>query len=257
MGVLALLTSIVLFSGNGLLFVATYHLKIEMKDVQGLGVGSVVSLAGLRIGNVSRVDVDPETNKMRVTLTLERKYQTRITRGAAASLKTQGALGDRYVYIEPHPQIGEVLHEGDTLTTSETPDLFELISSKGAEFSNILEVIKEVHRFVHNLNDNDRSAIFMENMALASKNLNGFLVEGRAALKDIHALASDGSIKDSTTRLSSILRKIDRGDGTLGELINNPALHDRLMALIGENPRNKYMKSLLRQSIQTEDQQKK
>jgi hypothetical protein len=40
-------------------------------------------------------------------------------------------------------------------------------------------------------------------------------------------------------------------------LINNPALHDRLMALIGENPRNKYMKSLLRQSIQTEDQQKK
>jgi phospholipid/cholesterol/gamma-HCH transport system substrate-binding protein len=257
LGVSALLASILLFSGNGMFFVPTYHLKIEMKDVQGLGVGSIVTLAGLRIGNVSRIDIDSETNKMQVILLIEKRYQSRITRGAAASLKTQGALGDRYVYVEPHPQVGEILHEGEMIPTSESPDLLEWITTKGAEFSNILDVIKEVHRFVHNLNENDRSAIFMENLVEASKNLNGFLIEGRGALKDFHGLVADGSIKESTSRLSSIMRKIDRGEGTLGELINDPALHDRLMALIGENPRNKYMKSLLRQSIQTEDQNKK
>lgn len=252
-GILALLVSILLFGGSGLILTPTYHLKMELSEVQGLGSGSVVSLAGLKIGNISKIELNHKTNKMDVIMVINRSFEKRITKGAIASLKTQGALGDRYVYIEPHPLDGEPLKDGDYIQTLQTPDLFELISSKGAEFSNVLEVIKEVHRFVRNINANDRSAIMMENLAHASKNLNGFLIEGRQALKDIHSIVGDPATKASFVHLSNVMRKIDRGEGTLGALINDPSLHNRLMSVMGENPRNKYMKSLLRQSIQTND----
>jgi phospholipid/cholesterol/gamma-HCH transport system substrate-binding protein len=190
-------------------------------------------------------------------MVVDRKYQTQITEGAVASLKTQGALGDRYVYIEAHPAIGSTLKDGDTLKTADSPDLFEMISSKGAQFDNILDLIKDVQRLVHTFNEHDRMTVLMENMTQASQNLNGFLAEGRATLKDFHQLTADSNTKEALVHFNSIMKKIDHGDGTLGALINDPSLHDRLLALVGENPRNKYMKSLLRQSIQAEDGQKK
>lgn len=248
-GVTALLISILLFGGDRMFLTPSYRLRLQLKDVQGLGPGSVVSLAGLRIGNVKRVELNPESGKLEVILRIEKQYQERITTDATATLKTQGALGDRYVYVTPHVGSGQPLPDGAVLPTAESADLFEMITAKGAEFGNVIEVIKEVRQFVHNLNEHERSAVFMENMVTMSHNLNGLMIEGRAMMKDLRGSDNDSRVKEASMHLANILRKIDRGEGTLGALINDPSLHDRLMGMLGENPRNRYMKSLLRQSI--------
>ena len=256
-GLITVLMSIVLFGGDRLLLTPTYHLQMELKDVQGLAKGSIVTMAGLRVGNVRKLEFNPQKNKMTVVMSIEKEYQPQITTEARASLKTQGALGDRYVYIEPRASKGEILADGATLTVQESGDLFDTLSARGAEFANILDVIKEVRQFVRNLNDNDRSAKFMENLALASQNMNALLIETRAAMKDVRGTENDPRLREAMIHLSNVMKKIDRGQGTLGALINDSALHDRLMGFLGENPRNKYMRSLLRQSIQDEDKTKK
>ncbi|MNY55717.1 hypothetical protein D3C86_1917210 [compost metagenome] len=61
-------------------------------------------------------------------------------------------------------------------------------------------------------------------------------------------------LRDSIQRLDSILSKIDRGEGTLGALINDPTLHNQLRSMLGGSPRKNHMKSLIRTSIeQAED----
>ena len=54
-------------------------------------------------------------------------------------------------------------------------------------------------------------------------------------------------------RLQSILTKIDTGQGTLGKLVNNDELHDRLQGLLGGSKRKTYLRSLIRASIREKE----
>ncbi len=253
LGITAVLISILVFGGDRMFFSSTYRLRLQLKDVQGLAPGSVVSLAGLRVGNVKDIEFNTEANKLEVILSVERKFQNKITTDASATIKTQGALGDRFIYIDPHAAHGEILKENSLLFSADSPDIFEMITAKGAEFGNILEVIKEVRVLLHSLNENGRSSQFMENMVLMSQNMNSLAMEAKLALREVRGTDKDPQLKQTMTSLHNVLKKIDQGDGTLGALINDPSLHDRLMSFLGETPRNKFMKSLIRQSIQDGD----
>ena len=60
-------------------------------------------------------------------------------------------------------------------------------------------------------------------------------------------------LEKSVEKLDSVLTKIDKGQGTLGALINDPSLHQQLKALIGGSARKDHVKSLLRTSIEKEE----
>ena len=51
-------------------------------------------------------------------------------------------------------------------------------------------------------------------------------------------------------KLDKILSKIDRGEGTLGALVNDPTLHESLKSALGVNQRRKTMKTIIRSSIE-------
>ena len=53
-------------------------------------------------------------------------------------------------------------------------------------------------------------------------------------------------------RLESILAKIDRGEGTLGLLVSDPALYQDLRTLVGGANRSLVVRSLIRLSTQDE-----
>jgi phospholipid/cholesterol/gamma-HCH transport system substrate-binding protein len=57
-------------------------------------------------------------------------------------------------------------------------------------------------------------------------------------------------LRQALVNLSSILEKIDQGKGTLGQLINDPSVHQSLKSLLGGSPRNRYMKDMIRETIQ-------
>ena len=102
----------ILLGGDKFFFSRTYHLKIHMPQVQGLGKGSVVSLSGVPVGNVERIEFVPGSSEVEVNITVQKSAQRKITEGSLASIKTQGALGDKYVYIEPGPITGAPIKDG-------------------------------------------------------------------------------------------------------------------------------------------------
>jgi len=239
-GVALFIASIIMFSGTRSFLHSYVPFHVHLKSAQGLARGSVVSLSGMDVGNVQQIKFD-DTSMMDVRVDVLAEVAHRITKDSTASIRTQGALGDKYIYIVPGgPEDTPLAIDGDIKTESQQDLLEMLTSGKGPDLSVMLATVKELNQLLNSLNSNDRMAKLIDNLAMASQGL--------------AKLSTEPGIHDSFTHLKSVLQKIDDGKGTLGLLINDPALHDRLMSLLGDEPRNRYLKPLLREAIKQNEQ---
>ncbi len=247
-GVVLFCISIILLGGDKFFFTSRYRLNLRLPQAQGLGVGSVVTVAGLPVGNVESIHFVPQSSEVELTLGLNAEYQSKVTEGSKAVVKTQGALGDKYIYIEPGPMTAKPLLDGALLEADRTPDLLDIVASKGAEIGEIVNVIREVRILFENINKDERSSRLMANMVEASGEMATFLKEGRETFRLMR--------QDTLVPLASVMKKIDNGQGTLGALVNDPSLHQRLGTYLGETPRNRFLKPIIRDSIQTNEEKK-
>lgn len=248
LGIVVTCASILMVGGNKFLR-KQVSIHAYFESVQGLNEGSVVSLSGISIGNVKDFVFIPEENKLDVVMTIDAEHIKRITEGSSIEIRTAGALGDKYIYITPGPPNAPALKPGDRLLNVNEKDIMAIISEKGTEAGKVFDIIQEIDKFTKALNDQGRTAVIMKNMAEASYDL-------KAAAKDSRELISQLRTEDakkvsaSMEKLDRILNKIDRGEGTLGALINDPSLHESLKSMVGASDKKKSIKSLIRSSIQ-------
>lgn len=256
-GMTVISLSVIFLGGDKTFFKRTYELNLHLKHVQGLAKGSLVSLAGLPIGNISVIRFKKGSADLEVVLELESIFQSRLTQGARASTKTLGALGDKYIYIEPGPLDAPPLQEGTTIASDDTEDFLDILAKKSDGLTNVVDVVAELHTLLQNLNHNGRSAALMENLVAATSNLNKLLSETREVMGQVRTDAKGNSrLRETLSHLSSIMEKVDKGEGTLGALINDPTLHQKLISFLGDSPRRTYLKPLIRETIQHADPQK-
>jgi phospholipid/cholesterol/gamma-HCH transport system substrate-binding protein len=103
-----------------------YTLSARFQSVSGLKAGAQVEMAGVQIGKVDSVDLDPEEQVAVVTLKIEKNVN--LTDDVIASVKTSGLIGDKFVNLSPGGS-DDVLKSGDTITETESAlDLEALIS---------------------------------------------------------------------------------------------------------------------------------
>jgi phospholipid/cholesterol/gamma-HCH transport system substrate-binding protein len=77
-----------------------YHLTAEFDNIGDLKVGSPVTIAGVKIGEVDSIRFDPKTFKAVVGMRVNRQYNE-IPDDSYASINTQGLLGGKYIGFSP------------------------------------------------------------------------------------------------------------------------------------------------------------
>ncbi len=77
----------------------TYEVKARFVSISGLKEGAFVELAGVRVGKVSKIDLDVEDYEAEVYLAIAARVK--IQEDAIASIRTQGIIGDKFVKITP------------------------------------------------------------------------------------------------------------------------------------------------------------
>ncbi len=77
----------------------TYAVTADFNDVGSLKPKAPVTVAGVRVGHVARITINPQTYQAVVTLDLLKKY--RFPRDSSASIETAGLLGEQYVSLSP------------------------------------------------------------------------------------------------------------------------------------------------------------
>jgi phospholipid/cholesterol/gamma-HCH transport system substrate-binding protein len=184
------------------LFTSGYNLFVSYRSVEGLRPGDEVQVAGLKLGRVNAIALTPDGVRVKLRLSKE----ATVHRDSIARLDYQALSGTRFIAISLGTPNAPVLKDGDTIEGSIPPSLTQMV-----------EEFQDVAHSVENLADS-----FNQNQDRVLKVVNAMLEENRIALQQ--ALAN----------LDSITTKLDRGDGTLAKLLNDPGLYDRANAAMAD-----------------------
>ncbi|MES0872978.1 outer membrane lipid asymmetry maintenance protein MlaD [Sinimarinibacterium thermocellulolyticum] len=96
---------------------STYTVTAKFGNIGGLKPGSAVTMAGVKIGRVRAIEIDPETFEARVTLDIFERFD-RIPEDSSAKILTAGLLGEQYIGLEPGG-MDEFLRDGSELTLTQ------------------------------------------------------------------------------------------------------------------------------------------
>ncbi|MDH4385746.1 MAG: outer membrane lipid asymmetry maintenance protein MlaD [Caulobacter sp.] len=102
-----------------------YGLTASFGQVGGLREGDEVRVAGVKVGRVERIALQPETYM--AVAELEIAPQTRLPRDSTARVTSDGLLGGAYVAIEPGADTAMLKAGGEIENTQGAVDLFGLI----------------------------------------------------------------------------------------------------------------------------------
>jgi phospholipid/cholesterol/gamma-HCH transport system substrate-binding protein len=102
-----------------------YSLTARFGQVGGLREGDDVRVAGVKVGRVERIALQPDTY-LAVTH-LEIAPQTRLPRDSTARVTSDGLLGGTHVAIEPGADTAMLKAGGEIENTQGAVDLFGLI----------------------------------------------------------------------------------------------------------------------------------
>lgn len=106
----------------------TYRVSASFGNVGGLKQGAPVALAGVTIGKVTKIALDPKTLEAVVTMQIMTRYDE-IPTDSSASIQTRGLLGDQYIGITPGGSL-KSLKNGDTIHFTQSAIVLENLISQ-------------------------------------------------------------------------------------------------------------------------------
>lgn len=116
----------------------SYNVSARFDNIGGLKARSPVRSAGVTVGRVTSITLDPKTFQGLVLMDLDKNVQ--FPRDSSAKILTSGLLGDQYVGIEPGAD-EKNLGPNDTIKQTQSAVVLEnligqFLFSKAAEGSN-------------------------------------------------------------------------------------------------------------------------
>jgi phospholipid/cholesterol/gamma-HCH transport system substrate-binding protein len=185
-----------------------YTLVAGFANLKGLKTGDEVRMAGVKVGAVEFTRLAPN----RVEAVLAIIPGTQIPADAVASVEQSSLLGSNYLGVTFGTPGGPLLKDGEEIKTKPTVDMSEVISQLGTLGSKLEQVIGEIGKSM------------------------GSGGEGGSIFQRIDKLVTDNGPKltESISNLQDITAKIKNGEGSMGKLINDPKLHDELLAGVSE-----------------------
>ena len=117
-------------------FESKYEIAAEFTEVAGLIEGATVRLAGVQIGRVTSVVLATKPGgKVRVSMTVARRFQERIRENSEARIATQGLLGDKIVDITPGSSDAPPVRPGATIASQDPQEMSRMFASLRSRYA--------------------------------------------------------------------------------------------------------------------------
>ena len=203
-------------------------------DVNGLGRGSPVWMAGVEVGNVTSLKFEkvdsPRTVRVscRVTEDIHR-YLNEETR---VQLRTIGFLGDKYIEIIPGIAGKTLIADGDEIEIEEIGSAVDMFAAGESALNEAGSLAGNLDTFLVRLNSGEgtlgqlavNDTLYIQLTALMTNltRLTADLQKNQAALI--------GSVQHMSQSVGDLAAQVNENKGTLGKLITEPALYDNLTA---------------------------
>jgi len=234
-----------------------YPLYARFKWGAGVKQGQPVRLAGVQIGVVSDVELDPRGTIL-ITMSIEDEHH--VPRNSKAAVVPVGIFGDQEIALLPDEPSPIFFDEGDSVPPAPPKAGLPELTARADTISQRLDdVAKAVQlELVQGGGVADLRKTLAATNALArslsviaaeqSRQLSLTLTRFRNTAAAIDSVQLDSTMRNLQTttknlaaftdslrgtaqQLNAVLAKADRGDGTLGRLLNDPGLYHDLRRL--------------------------
>jgi phospholipid/cholesterol/gamma-HCH transport system substrate-binding protein len=214
-GLAVLMFMVFLLGAQQRIFEKRFQINAVFDTVNGLRAGAPVFVAGVNVGSVELLRFVPAgtyqptaeeegearkaiglVGKVEVVMNIEERFRDQIRADSIATIGSVGLLGDKSVEISVGSSGQPVVEPGETLRSQNPLTLTDIIDQ--------VEPIR------------DKLDKILGDIASATGNLTG----------------EDTPIARSLHSMSNILDKVDKGEGTIGRLVNSPEVETDLTATL-------------------------
>lgn len=187
-----------------------YTLIAGFESLKELKQGDEVRMAGVKIGSVEETHLSASGRRAEAILRIDPKIV--VKEDATASIVMAGLIGTNYVGIELGTAGAAALKDGSEIQTKVTPDINAIMSELGNLGKKLESALGSITGAVNG--DGKTPGLFQK----------------------IDKVVTDNSEKFTATmsNLQDVTAKLNKGEGTLGRLVNDPKMHDDLVASVNE-----------------------
>jgi phospholipid/cholesterol/gamma-HCH transport system substrate-binding protein len=105
----------------------TYQLQAYFTNIGGLKPKASIKSAGVLVGRVTGISLDPERYEAKVTMSIDKRYQ--FPRDTFANILTSGLLGEQYIGLSPGGDTA-MLKPGDVIRHTQSAMVLEDLIGK-------------------------------------------------------------------------------------------------------------------------------
>jgi phospholipid/cholesterol/gamma-HCH transport system substrate-binding protein len=248
---LALLTflgAVYALGARARLFEARYTIHADFTEVGGLVEGATVRLAGVQIGRVSAVNLPPHPGgKVRVDLTIARRFSDRIRKNSVARIETQGLLGDRIVEITVGDASAPAVAPGEALASRDPADFGRIVAAGAETAKNVAALADALRETADQINKSK----MIESAATTVNKLGRVVDQVEQGRGWAHTLIYEEPIalkrlNELIASTQTVIERVEQGQGAAGVLVSPEstasakrfvAAMDRLSAMVAEPER--------------------
>ena len=204
------------------------RLKARFAAADGLREGSEVQLAGVRIGEVSEVNLlppdSPEEAKVEAVLIVDQELNGRPiterirTDSTAQLIATSILANDKMINITPGTQKGSAVAENHILESREAISINQLTQTGN-------ELLEQINKLSIPANE-------ILNKANQGEGTLGRVINDESLYKNLDTAVAETRL--TVVKLQTTLDKVNRGEGSAGKLLNDPELYNSLNRTIGQ-----------------------
>lgn len=184
----ALLIMVLIIARQEGLFQEYVEYRANFKNVGGLKVGSEVHLAGVTVGNVKQITINPDGSTL-VTFNVIKKYSDQVREDSQASIGYMGLLGEKSLDLTAGSAAKSSIPPEGLVASVEPLDITQLLAKAGPG-------LEDLSKILHNLAD---------------------------LTSDMNKPGSD--LSKILDQVKQIVTKINEGKGTIGMLLNDTTLY--------------------------------
>ena len=194
--------------------------EIRFTRINGLRVGSPVSLTGVDIGSVQEVAFpnDPNASYISVAVRISGRAAARIREDSLARIRTIGLLGDKYVEISGGSPQSPLLPPGSIIPSVDPIDYEGLLGESGDIVTNIVETTNSLRNVLAAIENGDGL------LGQMVKNRD----QGSTTLADLQKTVAH--VESTAAALERMAREVEAGKGAFGVLLKRGDEARRLLA---------------------------
>lgn len=240
---------------NSKIFYAVYS------HVGGLQPGTQVTINGFNVGNVNKIIFKNSSGNLLVAFSVDSDFE--FSKNSIAELYDTGIIGGKGIQINPVFDGAPIAKSGDTLSSNIKPGLTDLLQQKLAPLQSKIEgAVSNADSLLLNFNEvldeetkrNLRESIkglntTVQSFQSSAATLNTLLADNKnkldSSITNINTITTNFSVlsdsiaqvgltntirslESTISNLDKMLAKIEKGEGTLGKLVNNEELYNNL-----------------------------